>query len=342
MSAAVILSGCSGPKGDPKPTSDPTIKTTAIPAAKTIPQVGDCLAKEVPDLDDFAPDYSTKVDCTKAHIYEVLAVVDVPKRFLKGKTAKEQVAQRDEYATVASSDELGIKLDEYAWPKCLDAEMKAAGLSKLEFNGKSVTEARATLYLRDAPSWLNMIDAGNWAEGNTKFLCTIRYSKHVDNGEYVDPEAIRSKSDVPSIQAFLTKDFPVERRQCLTRHTDGSIEPGACVKQHYAEMFLSFDAEAAFGSDFVKSIGPKTPTAKEQAKLNKPCIDALTTVLGKGYDGDLTAVADRGPEGWLEGSEYFPAYCLIVARDKGVELPGGSVIGDAKDVGLVPEEGQAA
>lgn len=341
MSAAVILGGCSASKTDPKSKPEPSATSTAIPAAKPIPKVGECFAKEIPDLDDFAPDLSSRVHCTKPHIYEVTAVVDVPQRFLEAKTPKELVAQRNDFATVANNDELRMKLVEFAWKECWAADAKATGLSKLEFNGKSAREARVQLFLRDAPGWLNMMDAGNWAEGNTKFLCMIRYSKHRDDGDFVEPEAIRSTSAAPSIQAFLTKDFPLERRQCLTREVNGGLIPESCDAQHFGEMFFAFDAKAAFGTKFVESVGPKAPTEKWLTKLNQPCIDALPTILGEGYDKDLTAVADPGPNGWIDG-EFFPAHCIVVARDKGLDLPGGTLIGSAKDVDLVPEKGQVA
>lgn len=341
VSAALILGGCSA-MTESKPNPKPSVKSTAIPAAKKVPKPGQCFAKEVPDLDDFAPDLGSRVDCTKPHIYEVTGVVDVPKRFLKAKTPKELVALRKDFAKLTNDGELQKKFDEFAWEECWAADAKATGLSKLEFNGKSPSEVHLQLFLRDAPGWLNIMDAGNWAAGNTKFLCMIRYSKHRDDGDFVDPEAIRSKSTTPSIQAFLTKDFPLERRQCLARVVNGGLEPESCEEQHFGEMFFVFDAEAAFGAKFVESIGPKAPTEKQLTKLNKPCIDSLSTILGEGYDNDLTAVADPGPNGWIAKGEYFPAYCIVVARDGSMDLPGGTLVGNAKDVDLAPEKGQAA
>jgi len=338
ITAVLILAGCTATDTDPKPKPEPS---ATIPAAKPMPKAGECFAKEVPDLDDLAPDLGSKVDCTRPHIYEVSAVVDVPERLLKGKSPKELVTQRNKFARVANDDAVRTKLLRYAGVECGQAHIKATGLSKLEFNGKSAREARVDLLLRDASGWLNMLDAGNWAEGNTKFLCTIRYNKHRADNDYSDPAAIRSKSGTPSIQDFLKKGFPLKHRQCQTIQADGDPELASCEKQHHGEMFLVFDAEVAFGKDFVKSISSDPPTEEQRRKLRKPCVDALPTILGKGYDKDLTAEADPGPIAWTESGGGFPAICIVVARDKGSDLPGGTVFGDSTDVSLVPEEGQA-
>lgn len=335
MSAAVTMCGCSDSKTDSKPSPKPSATSTVIPAAKAIPQVGQCLAKEVHDLDDLAPDFNSRVDCTRPHIYEVTAVIDVPARFLKGETPKERIAQRTEYAEVANDNKPRRKLFEFVGPECGAATAKAAGLSKLEFNGKSARDVYADPVSRGAATWINMIDAGNWAEGKRKFVCTIRYTKKPGGAPDGAPGTIRSKSDAPSFQKFFTKDFPLSRRQCVAYQAAGEGDLLTCDKQHYGEMFVSFDAHAAFGSDFLESIGLSEPTEEQWRKLHSPCVDALPKVLGKDYDKDVTAVAERGLGGWIGNGDFFPTSCIIVARDKRMDLPGGSLVGDAKDVELV-------
>ena len=332
--AALILGGCSDSKSKSK-ASKPTATSTAIPAAKAVPKVGQCMAKEVPDLDDFAPDFNSTVDCTKPHIYEVTAVVDIPARLLKGKTPKERAAQRTEYAEVANDTKPRRKLFEFVGPQCGDATAKAAGLSKLNFNGKSAEDVYASPISRGSATWINMIDAGNWAEGNRKFVCTIRYTKKPGGSPDSAPGSIRSKSDAPTFQKFFTKDFPLSRRQCVAYQATGEGDFLACDKQHYGEMFVAFDAYVAFGPDFLESIGLSEPTEEQWRKLHKPCIDALPTALGKDYDKDVTAVAERGLGGWIGNGDFFPTTCVIVAADERMDLPGGSLIGDAKDVELV-------
>ncbi|MDQ3156706.1 MAG: septum formation family protein [Actinomycetota bacterium] len=334
VSTAVILGGCTDSKSGSKAGSKPSATSTAIPAAQAVPKVGQCLAKEVPDLDDFAPDFNSRVDCTKPHIYEVTAVTDVPARFLKGKTPKERIAQRTQLATVANEDK-SPKLSEFIGTGCGAASANATGLSKFKFNGKSAQGVYASPISRGAATWINMIDAGNWAEGRRKFVCTIRYTKKPGGSPDGAPGAVRSKSDAPAFHNFFTKDFPLNRRQCVAYQAGGEGELIACDKQHYGEMFVDFDAYETFGPDFLESIGLNEPTEKQWKKLNSPCVDALPTILGKDYDKDVTAVAERGLGGWIGNGDFFPTSCVIVARDKRKDLPGGSLIGDAKDVELV-------
>lgn len=326
----LIVAGCDGSSPSPKPSA-------TIPAAKPIPAAGQCLAKEVPDLDDFAPDLDTRVDCTEPHVYEVTAVVDVPGRLVTGTTPKELAAERKKLATLDNDGEDRRRFLEYAGRQCGPADSKAAGLSKLELNGKSVTEATVGLPLRDASPWLNLLDSGNWAEGNTKFLCLIRYSKHPAGGDGLpDPEAIRSPSQQPVLQSFLTQDFPLRHRLCATLGR-GEITPLSCGKQHQGEMILNFDARRVFGTEFVQSIGLDEPSRKQTKTLNQPCIDALPSFLGAGYDADLTAVAQRGQGGWVAQGDFYPTACIVVARDSAFDLPAGTLIGGgAKDVDLVP------
>lgn len=335
MSAALILGGCSDSKSKSKADPKPTATSTAIPAAKAVPKVGQCMAKEVPDVDDLAPDFNSRVNCTQPHIYEITAVTDVPARFLKGKTPKERIAQRTQFATVANDKDKPPKLSEFIGNGCGTATAKASGLSKFTFNGKSADDVYASPISRGAATWINMIDAGNWAEGNRKFVCTIRYTKKPDGSPDGKPGTIKSKSDEPSFQQFFTKDFPLNRRQCVAYQAAGEGNLLACDKQHYGELFVTFDAYVAFGPDFLESIGLNEPSEKQWKKLHGPCVDALPTVLGKDYDKDVTAVAVRGGGGWIGNGDFFPTTCIIVARDKRMDLPGGSLVGDAKDVELV-------
>ena len=335
VSAAVILGGCTDSKSGSKADSKPSATSTAIPAAKTVPKVGQCMAKEVPDLDDFAPDFNSRVDCTKPHIYEIIAVTDVPARFLKGKTPNERIAQRTKLATVANEEDKPAKFSEFIGTGCGTATAKASGVSAFKFNGKSADDVYASPTPRGAATWINMIDAGNWAEGNRKFVCTIRYTKKPGGSPDGKPGAIKSTSDAPAVQKFFTKDFPLNRRQCVAYQAPGEGGLLACDKQHYGEMFVAFDAYPAFGRDFLEEIGLNEPTEEQLKKLNSPCIDALPALLGNDYDKDVTAVAERGGGGWIGNGDFFPITCIIVARDKRMDLPGGSLIGNAKDVELV-------
>ena len=332
--AGLFVVGCDGENPSPKPSA-------TIPAAKPIPEAGQCLAKEVPDLDDFAPDLDSRVDCTTPHIYEVTAVVDAPTWLLKAKTPQELVVLRDKLATVDNEDEQKQRYDAFAGQACSLATTRSAGLSKLELRGKSITEASVEVVLSQAQVWLNLLDAGNWAKGNTKILCTIRYDKGRSGGSDVeglpDPRSIRSQSREPAVQSFLTKDFPLTDRLCVTLKDRGSAQPLSCETPHQGEIIFAFDALPVLGKKFVESIGLDEPSKQEAKVLNRPCLDALPIFLGADHDADLTAVAQIGQGGWLGRGDYYPTLCVVVARDSGFDLPGGSRIGrGAEPVDLVP------
>lgn len=331
--AGLILAGCDGESPSPKPSA-------TIPAAKPIPEAGQCLAREVPDLDDFAPDLESRVDCTEPHIYEVTAVIDVPARLVKGKTPKERVAQRNELAKLDDDDADRLAFSKYSGEQCGVAAARALGVSSLEIMGTSAEEARVNVWMRDASSWINVLDAGNWAKGNTKLLCTIRYNEHQTDGsdreELPDPESIRSQSSDPVLRSFLTQDFPLRHRQCVALKGSRELTPLSCDKQHQGEMIFSFDARPVLGTTFVESFGPGEPSKKQTRMLNQPCIDALPSFLGADYDEDLTAVAQRGGAGWVAQGDFYPTVCVVVARDSALDLPPGSLVGGAKQVDLVP------
>jgi hypothetical protein len=274
----------------------------------------------------------------------VTAVVDVSGRLVKGKTPKELVALRKKLARVDgdNDDKDRQQYGEEAWEHCGPAHTKAARLSKLKLNGKSATEASVDVIFRDADQWLNVLDGGNWAKGNTKFLCLIRYSaprKGREDGEGLpDPRSVRSRSPDPVEQSFLTKDFPLRHRLCVTLDARGTSTPLSCEKQHQGEMLFGFDARSVLGIKFVESIGLDEPTKEQAKKLNQPCVDALPTFLGPDHDEDLTAVVERGQGGWVAQGDFYPTWCIVVARDSTRDLPGGTLIGGAaKNVDLSPK-----
>jgi len=301
------------------------------------PKAGQCISKEIKDLDDLAPDFTTVVDCTEPHVYEVVDVIDVPKRFLEGKTKAERRANRTELATVAGESVLKAKFERFAWDGCRPATLEAVGLSKLQIAGKPASESGAYLLMGGALNWLNLTPGGNWIDGDTKLVCSIRFTEHIITTQAVGPKPVRAASKEPAYTDFLTADFPVGRRQCMTYDDKGRRSLLACDKPHYGEMFFSFDAQMAFGEKFVKSIDITDPTKAQWEQLSAPCSDALPQLLGDGYDDGLEAVAEPVPGGWDDESNYYLAHCLVVPKQsEEFDLPGGSLIGNAEDVEFVP------
>src|SRR5688572_30224284 len=90
VAAAILIAGLAGCGGsDEKPKPD----------AADI-KAGVCIASDIADEDDRAPDLDSVVDCSEPHVYEILDVVDLPKEALAGKTDEEKLANRKDLATI--------------------------------------------------------------------------------------------------------------------------------------------------------------------------------------------------------------------------------------------------
>lgn len=315
-------------------------KTGTSPQAEEkapTPKAGQCIGKEIKDLDDLAPDFDDVVDCKKSHVYEVVDVIAVPRQFLTGTTKADRRANRKELATVKSESPLKTKFEQFASDRCGTATLKAVGLAKISIAGKTAGGAGADPVMGGALSWLNLTPTANWIGGDAKLVCSIRYTKHIITTSDVGPKPVEAKTELPAYADFLTKDFPLDRRQCVTYDDKGKRTFVPCDQEHYGEMFFSFDARKAFGDALVKSVDLTDPHDPNWAKISRECADALPLLLGKDIDSQLTAVAEPGPGGWDGTGDYYGTNCLVVpTHAQEFNLPGGTLIGNAKQVNFVP------
>jgi hypothetical protein len=330
--ACLILAGCrSGTVADDKP------------AASAAVHAGDCIAKEIPDLDDKAPDYGSTVDCTEPHIYEVSGLLSVPARFLRGSTRKQRLANRRLLGSVAGHSSLAEDFRDYTHRECGPPALVRAGMDGITIGGKSMRDVGAELVMGGATTWINLSPPAQWVAGGEKVICSVRFTKHfTDEGE-VAPSPITARFGHPAFYDFLTDDFPAARRQCITYDSQQRYALNPCTQQHYAEIFFSYDAAAAFGEEFVKGIDIENPSDAQWEKLGDPCADALSMVLGKDVDPGVTGGADFGVRGWFQKSDVYTTYCLAVPyKADDLDLPAGSLIGKADKVAFVPISGVQA
>lgn len=300
------------------------------------PETGQCIGKEIKDLDDLAPDFNDVVDCRKSHVYEIVEVIEVPKQFLTGDTKADRRANRKELGTVKAESPLKTKYEQFASDRCGTETLKAVGLSKVGIGSKTADEAGADPVMGGALSWLNLTPTANWNDGDAKLVCSIRYTKRITTTNDVGPKPVRSKTELPAYADFLTEDFPVDRRQCVAyeNRTERTLVP--CDEEHFGEMFFSFDARKAFGDAFVKSVNLSDPHDLNWAKISQICSDALPLLLGEDIDSELTAIAEAGAGGWDGTSDYYGVSCLVAPKHpEEFDLPGGTLIGNAKNVNFV-------
>jgi hypothetical protein len=216
--------------------------------------------------------------------------------------------------------------------------LKATGLDVVNINGLPALDAGVRPVLIGAATSTGVDSADQWASGNPRIVCSIRYTDPVSPGTpQAKVSAIRSTSSIPTYRALLTKNFPAELRACGSYDSDNYMYPVLCTNQHNAELLFSYDAKAAFGIDLVKKVNGLNPTDSEWDELETPCRVMLQNVVGNEVDDDLDAYAylDDNFNNKASSFRNFTTYCLIAPYDDHLDLPPG-VVGRAGHVSEVP------
>lgn len=331
LSAAVLVIVGLGLAGCGSTTStDKGVK--AAPAPKPVAvKVGTCLAGEATDSDEKVPDFSTIVQCSKPHIYEINALVDLPAETLTGSTDAEELANRSDLAHPADSSTSSPQRTAYltfAASTCLPAMQKTTGLDAISVNGKSAAEARVNATLRIVNmDWRSITPEELWLKGQRQIVCSSRFTETQVGSNNAAARAIASPGNYPIAPTLLTTTFRPEWRQCGSYDKDNTFTSVDCSVRHYDEVAFTFDAKPVFGADFVEGFDVKTD---DYATFDKACAGALTGYLAPDWDRSvLNGRAATGTEGWgTKGADFYPILCEIVPKDAAnFDLPPGSLIG---------------
>lgn len=321
---ALALSACSS-GSDPEPE----------PATQALPQPGQCIAGESKDLDAFVPDYTSVVDCKKPHVYEIVDVLDVPKKFLVSGSRDKRLERRTELGKSAASGSLAKDFRAYADRACLGSVLLATGLEGVRAGEKWPIDAGVRPALVGAATLTSVGPVDQWAAGRASIVCSFRYTVPVDPG---GPQGklypIQSSSSVPTYRALLTKDFPAERRACASYDEDNYLHGVLCTNQHNTEVLFSYEATLAFGKKFAESVDDTDITDAQWDKLVEPCAEALDRVLGPDIDEELVGSVYLADD-W---SRSHTAFCLITPESDKLDLPPGSLVGQAGAVQEVPRK----
>lgn len=319
---ALALSACSS-GDDPQPE----------PAALKLPDPGQCIAKESKDLDGVAPDYTSVVTCKKPHAYEIVDVLDVPKKFLASGSREKRLDRRTELAKSTASGSLAKDFRAYADRRCRESVLRATRLEHVRIGTKSAFEADVRPVLLGARTVASVGPADQWAAGKPRITCSFRYTAPAaPAGPAGKVVAIQSPSTVPIYLDLLSEHFPAERRSCGSYNSDNYMYAVLCTNQHNTETLFSYDGEAAFGKKFAESVDDTDITDAEWDKLVTPCADSLIDVVGTDIDEELVGsvyLADN----WKTS---HTAYCLITPESEKLDLPPGSVVGKAGQIKEVP------
>lgn len=243
--AAALLAGCSGGGGDPDESAAPKVVKA---------EAGVCVADEVDDGIDPAPDFTTVVPCDEPHRYEVLDVVPIPERFLDGDTDAERLALREEYAKPFAEgvSERKQEMVDAVYPECTTTA-EATGVAELEVDGKAAKDIGLRPYNRLTP-WYNVTSEEQWLDGQAAVVCSVRFydlrTKDLGKEDPTPTTSVTSFDEDLAVSHYLDDTFPLDQRGCTGG--EGNTESVPCDGPHVDEHLYMMDMRALYGKDFLR------------------------------------------------------------------------------------------
>lgn len=307
-----LLAACGGSDGDAKNGNK-----ADGPVTVAEPQSGQCVAQEVADGDDFAPDMRTIVPCSELHAYEIVAVVAIPDDMLSGTTNAEKLARRTELSKIGGEDtELRKRLRTEVYSLCDEPFREATGLGQVKVVEKSAKDVDLRPPPGAASQWFNLSSPELWVKGTTQAVCSFRFAPPTE-GDVVSPVTpIRSNNTNPAMSSYLTRKYPAALRSCWDTKTD---KAASCSGTHDQELLWIIDMKAVYGKKFLKGADLADVNDADFTKLADACIDpyeesggGLTQKIGMGF---------RFFSGVPTTSKTLPIICVLASRD-GSRLEG--------------------
>ncbi|WP_332642941.1 hypothetical protein [Aeromicrobium sp.] len=301
-----ILAACGGSDGGTKNGDK-----AEGPAKAAEPQSGQCVAKEVADGDDFAPDLRTVVPCSELHAYEIVAVVAIPDDMLAGTTDTEKLARRTELSQISGEDtELRKRLRTEVYSLCDEPFREATGLGQMKVVEKSAKDVDLRLPPGAASQWYNLSSPELWVKGTTQAVCSFRFAPPSEGDDVSPVTPIRSNNTNPAMSSYLTRKYPAELRSCWDTKTD---KAASCSGTHDQELLWTIDMKAVYGKKFLEGADLADVNDADFTKLADACIDpyeesggGLTQRIGMGFRffSDVPTT-----------SKTLPIICVLAARD---------------------------
>lgn len=329
----LVLSSCGGASDDSAPPPEPS----GPPSVAT----GDCLdtGAGARGLTPKTLVSSLVVDCAEPHATEVLQVQDIPDDLTVDDTATLEYREGLNDAVLYPVSRADDELREWVLNTCAESLGRLEGLDAIELDRERGVDDFVALDASRTISFGFEFPEESWEE-RPRVVCAARYTEPRELGE--DPET-STGVDVEGrlIETYLTPDFPVEQRQCLTRAADGALVGGACDRPHYAELLFAFDADAILDDATIDVIAqdPLAVPDEVYAELDDLCTGALVDVIGRGYDEDAVTGYAELRSGWTNTEAWFRTiYCGVQpVESDSVDLGPGSLVGLGDgEVPLVP------
>ncbi|MFT4231596.1 MAG: hypothetical protein QM606_02295 [Leucobacter sp.] len=274
---SLLLTGCvsagaSGP-GEQSSPADPV-------------EPGSCFDSTTVDENNIStPDLASRVPCTEPHVFELAALLDLPRAMIDPSASLEEI--RAQRAEVVRAD--GTYYAEWAGPglsKCMGAVNETVDPG-WEIDG--MPESEAQLRLRGDFSTLIFVMPADdiAATGSAEYACVVQYADQdsMDGDDWTRSLIpVRSGSDHPAYLDYRSDAFPIEIRECRDREN----RRAPCGGQHFTEVLAQFNAAAVLGEEQVSTIVERrksqTSTTEEYARGSEVCDTALREALGIGSD----------------------------------------------------------
>jgi hypothetical protein len=278
-----------------------------------------CAAADARDQGSRVPDLSTAVPCSGPHIYEVYDVATLPAAALDGSDADAQMANRDDLAlprVLPDDSAERVVYEDFAGRTCTSSLQRTTGYDSLTINGKSATRVGLLPALSgiSAPRY-SVPPERYWLAGQRQVLCSARLARPVQS----------ATGQVLLLSRARSSDFPIQMRAC--RGYDAArqrIEAAPCSKPHVSETLFFFQADRAFGKEFVENlIATKDPAGFD--RFDQACSQTLPALLGKNYDKQLRGFGSV-PRRWTEADKTVRCEVGPV-HFQTTDLPAGSLVG---------------
>lgn len=243
---ALVLGGCSD--GDERPAGA-TKAAAPKPPEVVVPEAGQCVAREVADGQDVAPDFTSVVPCTEPHAYEVISVRPVPGRFVDATSEAAAQARRTELARVdAKAPRRSRDFQAVMWPGCDQAFRVATGVDRFTFRARNAQQLKVNPLGRNVGPWLNLAPPEVWTE-QPLAVCSVRYAGQPPKGAARGPlRPVTSANAQQVASTWMTPRFPQPFRLCHEIRGNRRVPCGA---PHGIEYLWTVDFKAAFGKDFL-------------------------------------------------------------------------------------------
>lgn len=293
---------------------------------ETLPKTGDCYGDEVQVQIGHTPDLTTKVACSKQHLFEVTGVVKVPSKYLQNDS-------QDWERLGDNESEPATPFSRWMDRTCSKSILELSGLKGLTVNGMPGADALAEPVVASAYTEWSVTTQKQWDHGHRLAFCVLHFDESEDL-EGGDDDSVRSPTSEPLVKRYLDPKLPPKSRYCWNYGVEITRVP--CSKVHDAESVFNYNVDEVLGKRFANRIDinvEELPEAQYQALL-RPCIAALPRVLGP-IDGALVAEVVYGDWQWEWGRHI--ATCAVGTYE-GQQLPGRSLFGNARKVKLPTEE----